>query len=342
MLQRTIIKPKRKNLFVEDEEIAWLWHESKKYPKLQLAIGFAMIRGFRSEEICAINIDDWRGTPDLTKIEAILEKSNIKDEFPIIKEFVVIVNEYIQKNLHLLKNGYLFSSYTSTKREHWDNNTFATLFARLRNKVGKNHPQILEKYKTLTARYKILKVMDQGIIHPKDIRTKQGGQEKAIRKQIDNLYQEGFIDIDSKLTTKGKEYISKEHYAIRFRVSVHSIRRWFETTLYEKGLKPEEIADIMRYLDPRTVYTYLNPYKVWKNEKEILKNTIGEKFREIEMLSEGQVRLNRFFDNPEPDKIVKRVLDKKAIKDESFKTRTSFSFKDLEAEYSDNEYEESY
>lgn len=295
MLQRTITRQRRKNLFVEDEEIGWLWHASKKYPKLQLAIGFAMIRGFRSEEICAINIDDWRGTPDLLKIEAILEKSNIKDDFPIIPEFITILNEYIQKNLHLIKNGYLFSSYTSTKREHWDSNTLATLFARLRSEVGKEHPQILERYKTLTARYNILKIMNQGIIHPKEIRQKHGGQEKTIRKTIDNLYQEEFIDMESNLTIKGKEYISKERYAIRFRVSMHSIRRWFETTLYEKGVKPEEIADVMRYLDPRTVYTYLNPYKTWKREHPLLKNTIGQKFREIEMIGGGQERLNKYF-----------------------------------------------
>lgn len=201
-------------------------------------IGFALFRGLRIGEIRAINIRDFKN-PDFNKIDIILQKSNILDEFPIIEDFAILLKKYVLENLHLMKDGYLFPTYSKLKKPYIGKNVTNVMFYKYRQKLIKKYPAFAEQ----SSYWK----------YP---------------KQIEPYY--------------------------RYRVGWHSMRRWFETTLFEHGYKPEEIAQIMRYKDPRTVYTYLNLYNTYKEEKKRLNETLGNIFKNMIHFDENQKTISEF------------------------------------------------
>lgn len=81
----------------------------------------------------------------------------------------------------------------------------------------------------------------------------------------------------------------------RHRISFHSGRRWFETTMSENDIGIKKIADIMRYRDPSTVNTYLDPYRTWRDEKKILQEVFGAKASLFSTMNIGQKRIDSFF-----------------------------------------------
>lgn len=140
------IKEKRMNYFMTTEEAKILWQYSKRWcMKWQVILGFALFRGMRIGEICAINIYDFQNSK-FNKLSIVLEKSHIQDEFPILKDFNELVKEYVLKNRHMLKDGYLFPYYTSKKRApHMHPHVAQTFFCKMRCIIGKEHPEFLEK-----------------------------------------------------------------------------------------------------------------------------------------------------------------------------------------------------
>lgn len=202
-------------------------------------IGFALFRGLRIGEIRAINIKDFKN-PEFNKIDVIIQKSNIKDEFPILEEFAAHLKTYIVENLHTFKGGYLFPTYTKTDKPYICRGVSNDMFWKYRKKLMAKYPEFADKV----------------IYHGYNFKT-------------------------------GKKY--EKH-----RVGWHSMRRWFETQLWEKGYKIAEISHIMRYKSPKTVYTYLDCYNTWKKEREILKDTFGLTFKDMIGFVEGQRTLVEF------------------------------------------------
>lgn len=293
MLQSNIIRYKKRNLFITDEEVYWFWQYSKKYSKLHTAIGFAIWRGFRAGEVGAVNIDDFRESSDLSRMVAILEKSHILDSFPLIKDFSVELKYYIQHNLHLMTDGFLFPAPSSRKAPHWTTHTMDVLLGRLRSEIGLDHPQVLDKTVELSHKYQILKIIDNGNHTPEMIKRFYHGQIATLRKVLDRLCAQDFIDMDCELTVKGRMYISSPKYITRYRIGWHSFRRWFETHIWVKYRDLMCSKDMMRYSKVETVTTYVNPYELWCKEHELMKDVFAAKYKEFENMSHGQERLNR-------------------------------------------------
>ena len=236
----SVYKRKRANSFITDQEAFILWKEAEYYPKLQIMIGFGLFRGLRIGEIRALNIRDFKNS-DFNKVDVIIQKSNIYDEFPLFDEFAIVLKRYITNNVHSLVNGYLFP------RRHYDpiepylhRDVCNSMF----HKFRKNH--LIPKY-----------------------------QQFAEKQSYYNQ-------------KTGKTYE-------RHRVGFHSLRRYFETKLYENGLRAEEIANVMRYTSPKHVFAYLNAYDTWKKEKQILTDTFGDVFKNMLGFSEGQKQLSEFY-----------------------------------------------
>jgi len=247
MRQVAIIKHKKSNFFITNHEAFVLWKEAAYYPKLQIMLGLSLFRGLRIGETRAINIRDFKNA-EFTKMDVILQKSNILDEFPIMKEFALLLKNYIQNNLHTFINGYLFPKYRKFGGDpYMERDTANTMFFKFRRKITQ------------------LKNPDGSIKYP-------WANEKG-----------DYYDPDT-----GKAYYN------RHRIGWHSCRRWFETTLWEKGYSEVQIAHIMRYSKVETVYTYLDCYKTWKKEQEILQDTFGDLFKECIGFQENQTSLCTF------------------------------------------------
>lgn len=80
----------------------------------------------------------------------------------------------------------------------------------------------------------------------------------------------------------------------RYRIGFHSCRRWFETTIYDNIKDGKRLGHIMRYLDLRTVDTYIDPYKVWKEENNILKSSFDGVATSTRLIDKSQSRLSQF------------------------------------------------
>jgi len=80
----------------------------------------------------------------------------------------------------------------------------------------------------------------------------------------------------------------------RYRIGFHSCRRWFETTIYDTIKDGKRLGHIMRYLDLRTVDTYIDPYKVWKEENNILKSSFDDVATSTRLIDKSQSQLSQF------------------------------------------------
>lgn len=139
------IKQRKPNYFMTDEEVQILWKYAKRWSsKTQLLFAFALFRGLRIGEVCAINILDF--SEDFSSLRVIHEKSHIEDRLPLIPQLTSMVKDYILKNRHLLKDGYLFPFYTSNRHgPHLTTTVAGAIFSKLRKKIGKDHPAFLEQ-----------------------------------------------------------------------------------------------------------------------------------------------------------------------------------------------------
>jgi len=142
------IRKAKNNYFLTDEEVSILWKESKRWSsKWRLMLGFALFRGLRVGEICAINLYDFKD--DFTKVTVILEKSHIKTDLPLIPELTALVKDYILKNRHTFKDGYLFPYYSSRGKKHlpyMTTKTACSCFCKFRKTLGKEHLSLLDSY----------------------------------------------------------------------------------------------------------------------------------------------------------------------------------------------------
>lgn len=149
VIQVTQIKNKRKNFFMTDQEVKTLWqHVCTRYSlKYVVMLGLLLFRGLRVGEVTAMSMYDFTNSK-FQKVNIILQKSHVMDNFPLLKDFDLLLKEYIQKNRHMMKNGYLFPFYSKKryKHEHIDTKTVDAWFSKVRKKIGQEHPDFLERY----------------------------------------------------------------------------------------------------------------------------------------------------------------------------------------------------
>src|SRR3990167_98862 len=149
------VKSKKINCFMTDEEAQILWQWSKRFGlKMQAMMGLALFRGMRIGEITATNIYDFQND-NFEKLSIILQKSHILDEFPILKGFDEMLKEYVIKNLHLFKDGYLFPSHLQ-KWQHIDTKVAVWMFCELRIAIGKEHKQFLDRREIINSKSKTI------------------------------------------------------------------------------------------------------------------------------------------------------------------------------------------
>jgi integrase len=217
--------------FTNDAEITILWQYSHAWSlKWQCLLSFSILRGLRIGETVAINILDFQD--NFTKLRVILEKTHRDTVLPLLPEHSEIIIEYVLRNKHTFKDGYLFPYYTSKqKATHMTVPVAEALFSKLRKKIIKEYPQFAEKDRPNSRFY---------------------------------------------------------------RVGFHSLRRWFETRIYDKFKDRVALKNIMRYLDTRTVDTYIDPYETWKNEQTIMQDTFTDKLLTMARIQKGQCRLTEF------------------------------------------------
>lgn len=132
------------NYFITDDEVKIMWQFSDRWgPKVKMMLGFALFRGLRIGEICAINIMDFQ--EDFTKLRVLLEKSHIEDTLPLIPELTAMIKEYISKNMHTFKDGYLFPYYTSKKKyPYMSPGSAEDILYKMRRELGKEHESFLD------------------------------------------------------------------------------------------------------------------------------------------------------------------------------------------------------
>ena len=242
VIQNIKIRKKRPNYFITTSEAMLLYRYSQLWgSKWQVLIGLCLFRGLRIGEAVAVNIKDFMND-DFNKLNVILEKSHILDEFPIIKGFDNIIKSYVKNNIHLLKDGWLFPSHSSrSMTQHMSKGTAMTKLFKMRLVIGRKHPVFLEK-----------------TVFPNS------------KNSNADVYQ-------------------------RYRITFHSLRRWFETHIWDKHKDKMLLRDIMRYKNSRTVDVYINPYETWKNERELLNNTFSSLFDGFTSFVKGQKKLVSFF-----------------------------------------------
>lgn len=80
----------------------------------------------------------------------------------------------------------------------------------------------------------------------------------------------------------------------RYRITFHSLRRWFETHIWDKYKDKMLLRDVMRYSHSKTVDVYINPYEIWKKERILLNDVFSGLFDEFQDVSKGQTKLSMF------------------------------------------------
>ena len=156
MIKVDKINRKRTNYFITDEEARILWQYSKRWgTKFQVMAGLALFRGMRIGEIVSTNIYDFQNE-EFQKLNIILEKSHILDEFPILKGFNGLIKEYVMKNRHLLKDGYLFPFYISRRLPHMSTAVAVGLFCKMRQIIGKDYPEFLDRQEIINSKGKTI------------------------------------------------------------------------------------------------------------------------------------------------------------------------------------------
>jgi integrase len=139
VIQVAQIKQKKINYFMTVQEAKIIWqHVCETYStKYAIMMGFMMFRGMRIGEVCAINLYDFQDSR-FQKLNIILEKSHILDSFPILGEFNKMLKEYVMKNRHTFKDGYLFPFYTNKRLQHShiDTKTFGAWFSKVRKALA--------------------------------------------------------------------------------------------------------------------------------------------------------------------------------------------------------------
>lgn len=237
------IKSKKRNYFITTEEAKILYKRSRDWGlKWQVLIGLCLFRGLRIGEAIAINLKDFQDH-NFRKLKVILEKSHVVDEFPIIKGFDKVLKEYIKKNIHNLRDGWLFPAQdVRCKKPHMTSGSAVQKLWKMRKVIGKDHPSFLDKMEF----------------------------PNSSNKNADTY--------------------------VRHRIGFHSLRRWFETHVWDKHKDKMMLRDIMRYKDSRTVDVYINPYEVWKNEKSLLDDAFGDLFGDFNNFCKGQTSLTSFVD----------------------------------------------
>lgn len=144
MIRVEKVKEKKANYFMTTEEAKILWQYSKRWSsKWQVIVGLALFRGLRISEIVAMNIYDFQND-NFNKLNIILSKSHIQDEFPILEEFNKLIKNYVLRNKHMMKDGWLFPFYNSNKEGHMTVKTASALFCKMRKIIGKDYPQFLD------------------------------------------------------------------------------------------------------------------------------------------------------------------------------------------------------
>jgi len=141
----TEIKQRKPNYFMTDEEVQILWRYAKRWgSKAQLLFAFAIFRGLRIGEVCAINILDF--SADFSSLRVIHEKSHIEDRLPLIPQLSALARDYVLKNRHLMKDGFLFPFYSSRRHApHLTTKVAEAIFSKLRKIIGKDYPAFLER-----------------------------------------------------------------------------------------------------------------------------------------------------------------------------------------------------
>lgn len=146
MISNKRVGKKRPNYFLTDDEVMLLWKYSREWSnKWQCLIGLCAFRGLRIGEAVAINIHDFQPNG---RLRIKLQKSYVVDDFPLFEEFQQLLNDYIKNNLHTFKNGYLFPYYSHRNKKqpnHMTSTSASAMFEKLRSKIGKDHPEFLER-----------------------------------------------------------------------------------------------------------------------------------------------------------------------------------------------------
>src|SRR3990167_6993484 len=69
----------------------------------------------------------------------------------------------------------------------------------------------------------------------------------------------------------------------RYRIGFHTLRRWHETHIWDIKHDHLLIADLMRYKDKTTPFTYISPYEHWKNEKDVMNHCFSPVYNKFQM-----------------------------------------------------------
>lgn len=83
----------------------------------------------------------------------------------------------------------------------------------------------------------------------------------------------------------------------RYRISWHSCRRFFETSVWtdEKyGKDLMILRDVMRYRDTRSCEPYINSYELYTKEPAFLQQTFGAVINDFNLKGKGQSKIHEF------------------------------------------------
>lgn len=145
----------RKNLHMKLEELKVLidFLKEKYNYKWVVAVMIQFSMGLRCSEMLAINIHDFKD--EFRKLDYRQAKTNkvILDE-PVPEPCRQIILSYLSKNIHTLKDGYLFGAHN--KSGYVSTETYGAFWSKWRMGIAKEHPGFLDQYPTkLGVKYRI-------------------------------------------------------------------------------------------------------------------------------------------------------------------------------------------
>lgn len=97
-----------------------------------------------------------------------------------------------------------------------------------------------------------------------------------------------FSKLRKKIGAVHPEFLDKYYFKtdkntiVRYRIGFHSLRRWFETNIYHFKRDPFLVKEVMGYDDVKSITPYINGFEMLNEEPQILKQTFGELYKNIE------------------------------------------------------------
>lgn len=255
----------RNNLHMTFHEFVTIIRHAKKnhHPKIVLLLYVQYGLGLRASEALAIQIQDFK--ENFRKLNYRQAKTNkmIYNE-PVPDDVRLMILDYLEKNLHSLKNGYLFPGL---RGGHMKMENYGGYFSKWRKQLGGD---FLDKYD--------YKIWDCEVCNTRG-RRKSWSDERMHK-----------MGLNGECPMCGAQLVMRTVH--QYHISSHSLRRLHRTTVgraYKENL--HLASQLCHYADVKTFEDYLNGFEIMAVREKYLLPVIDPVLGEITRLHKDQTSL---------------------------------------------------